>query len=206
MIIKPAIQWLNTDSDAELINDITVVILGVGGNTAIYDKPSPDIPTIQTALNNFSGSVAATADGGPSATTKKNQDRLIVTGLVRQLASYVQVACKGNMTNLLLSGFPAQKPNRAPIGVLPAPGNPTLVLGSRSGELDAGVNPVFGASIYNWKLTSSAAGEAVRTGQSTASYYTFTGLTPGVTYTMTCNVVGAAGPGDWSDVATQMVV
>ena len=71
MIIKPAIQWLNTDSDAELINDITVVILGVGGNPAIYDKPSPDIPTIQTALNNFSGSVAATADGGPSATTKK---------------------------------------------------------------------------------------------------------------------------------------
>jgi hypothetical protein len=27
-----------------------------------------------------------------------------------------------------------------------------LALGTRSGELDASVNPVFGASTYNWKL------------------------------------------------------
>lgn len=206
MVIKPSIQFLNTDTDSELINDITVVILGVGGNPAIYDKPNPALPDVQKGLDNFSAGVAATADGGPSATARKNQLRLILVGLVRQLASYVGVACKGDMTNLLLSGFPVQKPSRAPIGVLPAPGNPTLALGSRSGELDAAVNPVFGASIYNWKLTSSAAGEAPRTAQTTASYFTFTGLTPGVTYSVTANVVGAAGPSDWSDKATQMAV
>jgi hypothetical protein len=81
-----------------------------------------------------------------------------------------------------------------------------LALGSRSGELDASVNPVFGASIYNWKLTSSVAGAPVLTAQTTASYVTFTGLTPGVTRTVTCNVVGAAGPSDWSQSASQMAV
>jgi len=205
-IVKPSITFLNKDSDTELINDITVVILGVGQNTAIYTKPLPDIPTIQSALDNFSAGVAAKSDGGPSATSKKNNLRLIVTGLVRQLASYVTVACGGDMTKLLLSGFPPQKPERSPIGVLPAPGNPTLTLGSLSGQLDAAVNPVFGASIYNWKLTSNAPGAPVLTGQSTASYYSFTGLTPGVTYSLTANAVGAAGPGNWSQIATQMAV
>jgi hypothetical protein len=206
MIVKPSIQWLNTDTDAELINDITVIILALGNNVAIYAKPLPDLPTVQTALNNFSAGVAATADGGPSATSKKNNLRLILVGLVRQLAGYVQVACGGDMTNLLLSGFPAQKPTRSPIGVLPAPGNPVLALGSRSGELDASVNPVFGASIYNWKLTSNAPGAAVATTQTTASYCTFAGLTPGVVYSVEANAVGAAGPGDWSQGATQMAV
>jgi hypothetical protein len=206
MIIKPAISWLNTDSDSELINDITVVILGVGGNPAIYSKPTPDIPSIQLALNNFSTGVAATADGGPSVTSKKNNLRLIVTGMERQLAGYVQTACGGDMTNLLLSGFPVQKPTRAPIGVLAAPSNPVLALGTRSGELDASVNPVFGASTYNWKLTSSVAGAPVLTEQTTASYVTFASLTPGATFTMTCYVVGAAGPSDWSKAVSQMAV
>jgi hypothetical protein len=205
-IVKPSIQWLNKDTDSQLINDISVVIMGVGQNAAIYPKPLPDIPTIQTALDNFSDAVAAASDGGKAATSKKNNMRLIATGLVRQLASYVQVACGGDMTNLLLSGFPPQKPSRAPIGVLPAPGNPTLVLGSRTGELDAAVNPVFGASIYNWKLTSNAPGAVVATQQTTASHCTFTGLTPGVMYSATANAVGAAGPGDWSQTASQMAV
>jgi hypothetical protein len=110
------------------------------------------------------------------------------------------------MTNLLLSGFPAQKPTRSPIGDLPVPSNPVLTLGNHSGELDASVNPVFGASTYNWTLTSSVPGEAAQTQQTTASYVTFTGLTPGATYTMTCYVVGAAGPSDPSKAASQMAI
>ena len=206
MIIKPSIQWLNTDSDAELVNDVSVIILGVGGNPAIYATPTPPMAAVEPALADFESALAATADGGPSATAKKNQMRLILVGVIRQLASYVQVACKGNMTNLLLSGFPVQKSKRAPIGVLPAPGNPTLVLGSRSGELDAAVDAVFGASIYNWKLINTATGATVQTAQTTASYCTFADLIPGVIYAVTANAVGAAGPGDWSDSASQMAV
>jgi hypothetical protein len=206
MAIKPSINWLNTDTDAELNNDITVVIMGLTENVAIYPKPTPDLPTIQVSLATFTVAVANAADGGPSATSKKNNQRLILVGQMRQLASYVQTACGGDMTKLLLSGFPVQKPTRTPIGVLPAPSHPTLTLGNRNGELDGSVNPVFGASIYNWKLTSSVPGATVITEQTTASSYTFTGLTPGVTYTVTANAVGAAGPSNWSQTATQMAV
>ncbi len=49
-------------------------------------------------------------------------------------------------------------------------------------------------------------GAVVLTLQTTASYGTFANLTPGLIYTVTVNVVGAAGPSDWSQVASQMAV
>jgi hypothetical protein len=206
MIVKPSISWITTDSDAMLINDTKVILKAMGDNVAIYATPLPTLPTVNTALTNFENGVAVAADGRPSDTVAKNNLRLILAALLRLLASYVQVACQGDMQKLLLSGFPVQKPTRSPIGVLPAPSNPTLVLGSRSGELDGGCNPVFGASTYNWKLTPNTPGGAVITAQSTASYYTFTGLAPGVTYAVSVYVMGTSGPSDWSQVASQMVV
>jgi hypothetical protein len=126
---------------------------------------------------------------------------------MRQLASYVQVACKGDLAVLLSSGFPIQKPQRSPIGVLPAPAGLTVTLGNRSGELDASAAPVPGAAIYNWRVTTAAAPNVVvQTAQTTAASNTFEGLTPGVVYNVQVNAVGSAGPSDWSDPVPQMVV
>jgi len=111
------------------------------------------------------------------------------------------------MTNLLLSGFPTQKPKRQPIGVLPAPASLVVNLGARSGELTASANPVFGASVYNWQLKAANAPTVVlQTAQTTGASKTFTGLTPGVVYTAEVNATGTAGPSDWSDAISQMVV
>jgi hypothetical protein len=205
-IVKPAIMWLTTDSDALLINDTSVVVVGLTNNTAIYPAPLPTVADIQTALDNFSAGVAAAADGGRALTAKKNNLRLILVGMMRQQASYVAVACQGSMENLLLSGFPIQKPTRAPIGILPAPQSLTVVHGGLSGSLDASVSPVFGASTYNWTCTAATAGATPLTGQSTAASFTFSGLTPGVSYTIAANAVGAAGPSNWSNPASLIAV
>lgn len=206
MIIKPSITWLTTDSDALLINDVGVVLAGLANNPTIYTTPAPALPEVQTALDNFVAGVTAAADGGRSAISARNNLRLILVGLMRQLASYVQVACKGDMTNLLLSGFPVQKPVRQPVGVLPAPANVTIKLGERSGMLLAKASPVFGASIYNWRLTNATTGAVIQTGQTPSARTVFDGLTPGVTYTATVNTVGAAGPSDWSNPVSQMAI
>jgi hypothetical protein len=205
-IVKPAIGWLATSGDPLLFNNISVILLAMAANVAIYKTPTPPLADVQTALDNFSAGVAAAADGGPSATSKKNNLRLILIGLMRQLANYVASACNGDMTNLLLSGFPTQKPVRQPIGVLPAPVNVILAQGDRSGELVAKANPVFGASLYTWTLTPSTPNGAVVTVQTTAARNTFTSLTPGVTYTVAVNAIGTAGPSDWSNPASLMVI
>jgi len=46
----------------------------------------------------------------------------------------------------------------------------------------------------------------VTTAQTTPASNTFDGLTPGVVYNIEANVVGSAGPSDWSDPVPQMVV
>ena len=205
-IVKPSISWLTSDSSALLINDTSVVLVAVAANVDIYKSPTPPLADVQTALDNFTDGVAAAADGGKSAIAKRNNLRLILVGLMRQLANYVASACNGDMTNLLLSGFPTQKPTRQPVGVLPPPSNVTLTQGDRSGEVVAKASPVFGASLYTWTLTPATPGAAVQTAQTTAARDTFTGLTPGATYSITVNAIGTAGASDWSNPASLMVV
>ena len=206
MIVKPSITFLTADSDALLVTDTGSILTGMTGN-ANYPTPSPTLALVTTALDDFTTALADAADGGMTLTAIKNDKRAALVVLLRELASYVQVACKGDLTILLSSNFPIQKPQRNPIGVLPAPANITVSLGALSGELDAAMPPVFGAAIYNWRVTTAAQpGTVLQTAQTTSASNTFTGLTPGVTYNIEANAVGAAGPSDWSDPVSQMAV
>jgi hypothetical protein len=206
MIIKPSIQFLNFASDAVLITTIGGILTGMTGNLH-YPTTSPALPLVQTALDEFTTSVADAVNGGLVFTATKNAKRAALVALLRQLASYVQVACKGDMTVLLTSGFPIQKPQRSPVGVLPAPGNLTVTLGARSGELNASAAPITGAAIFNWRLTTAAAPSViVQSAQTTAASNIFDNLTPGVVYNVQANAVGSAGPSDWSDSVSHMVM
>jgi hypothetical protein len=140
-------------------------------------------------------------------TAIKNDKRAALVALMRQLASYVQVKCNGDMAVLLSSGFPIQKPQRSPVGVLAPPSNLTVTFGPRSGELRATAAPVAGAAIYNWQLSTAAAPTVViQSAQTTAANNMFTGLTPGVVYNAEVNVVGSAGPSDWAGPVPQIAV
>ncbi len=202
MIVKPLISWLTTDSDALLANDTGVVLKAMADNVSIYEKPAPELPVIQTALDNFSAGVVASRDGGPSARVIKNNLRLVLVNLMRQLASYVSVACKGDMANLILSGFPPHKPVSQPIGPLATPKGLTVKHGAHRSEIDAKVNPVFGAAIYNWRCTPATPGAAPIVEQDTASRHTFASLTAGVNYTIEVSASGTAGQSDWSSPAS----
>ncbi len=206
MIVKPSISFLTSDSDALLITDTGSIINDLTGN-ASYPTPAPTLTVVQTALDAFIAAVADAANGGVALTAIKNDKRDALVILVRELASYVQVTCKGDLTVLLTSGFPIQKPQRNPIGVLPAPAGLVVSLGSRTGELNASAPPVFGAAIYNWRVTTTAQPSVVvQTAQTTAASNVFDNLTPGVVYNIQANAVGSAGPSNWSDPVPQMVV
>jgi hypothetical protein len=205
MIVKPTVSFLNRQPDATLFVSVNTILLSMTGN-ADYPAPSPSLPVVQTALDEFNSAVTDAADGGKSLTARKNSKRKALVLLVRALACYVQAACNGDYTILLSSGFPTHKP-RSPIGVLPAPAMLKLSLGFLSGELDGSVAPVFGALMYNWRLTTAAQPDVVvQAKQTSAANVTFSGLTPGVIYKLQANALGTAGPGPWAGPIPQMVV
>jgi len=206
MIVKAAIGFLSKDSDEKLAKDVQSAITGMTDN-ANFPKPTPGLADVTAALIAFTVALADAVNGGKEMTSIKNANRAELVSLMRQLASYVTETSNGDMTKLLSSGFPYQKPNRVSVGTLPAPGSPLLRQGALSGQLDARVPPIYGAYTFNWRLAlSSAPNTYVQTVQTTGSSVTFEGLTAGQTYAVTANAVGSAGPSDWSDDAELMVV
>jgi hypothetical protein len=206
MIVKPSVSFLKNYSDAVLIATTGGILSGMTDNLH-FPSPTPTLPVLASALNDFSTALANAADGGKALTAAKKAKRTALAVLLRELAAYLQVACKGDLTALLSSGFPRQKPHRQPVGALPAPANISITFGQRTGELSASFSPIVGASVYSWRVTMAAEPEVeVLSDQSTAASNTFTGLTPGVVYRVQANAVGAAGPSDWSVPVSQMVV
>jgi hypothetical protein len=61
------------------------VIANLYGNKW-FPAPPVDQPTLQTALTDFTTSMAASAQGGIHVTANKNKKRHILVGLLRQLA------------------------------------------------------------------------------------------------------------------------
>lgn len=197
MKIKPAIGWLNTDSNEMLVNNVSVVLKAQADNITIYTTPSPPLTEIQLALDNFSTAVHL-MNGGPVDTINRNNLRLVLTNQVRLNAAYVTAACKGSMANLILSGFPPQKPNGQPVGPLPQPQGLTVTHGPQHGQMVVKFNPVFGASIYSYRMTPNTPGAVPVVVQDTAANHLFSNLTAGVNYTFEVSASGTAGQSDWS--------
>ena len=206
MVVKAAIGFLLKDSDDKLVKDVQAAITGMTDN-ANFPKPTPALADVTSALTAFTVALADTVNGGKEMTSIKNANRAQLASLMRQLASYVTETSNGDMTKLLSSGFPYQKPNRVSVGTLPAPGSPLLRQGALSGQLDAKVPPIYGAYTFNWRLAlASAPNTYVQTVQTTAARCTFPDLTPGQTYNVQVNAVGTAGESNWSGVGSRMVI
>jgi hypothetical protein len=206
MIIKTSIGFLKKDSDEKFAIRVPTILEALTGNPS-YPTPTPDLATVQAGLDTFIAKLAAADKGGVLATAEKDDARKALAALVLSLARYVDGACNGDLTVLISSGFPIQKPVRTPVGDLAAPTILVFTQGVHSGSLKAAVAPVNGGATYNWRLTTAAAPNTVlQTAQTTAASTMFNDLTPGVVYLVTANVVGAAGPSDWSEPASQMAL
>lgn len=198
MNAKPAIGWLNTDSDQLLINDVSVVLQALAANIAIYKIPDPPLADVQLALDNFS-TVVHIVGRSPADNLNKGNLRLVLTNLVRSLSYYVAKTCNGSMVNLVLSGFPPQKGKGQPVGKPAQPQGLVVKHGANLGELATRVNPVFGAAIYTYRLLANTPGALPVLVQDTATTHTFPGLIAGVKYTIDVCATGTGGTtSDWS--------
>jgi hypothetical protein len=205
MIVKPSISFLTGDSDSVLVTDVTTIVTSLTSNPN-YATPAPALPLITTANSAFAAAIAAAADGGKQATSDKNAKRASLVSLMRQLANYVQGACLEDMTKLLSSGFPVQKPDRTPASIPVTPVTPKVAQGL-TGQAIMATKPVDFTYIYNWRVAlASKPDDFVQHSQSTAARTQAEGLTPGEIYVFQCNAVGTAGTSDWSNAGSLMVI
>ena len=121
-------------------------------NNPAFPTPPVDLTNFKSAIDSFSASVAAALDGGKSVTALKNKRRGDVILMLRQLASYVEVACKGDMAAFTSSGF-------APVSSVRAADRPTdtpeiTVDQSSRGQLVVTIKRVPKARLY--ELRSAA--------------------------------------------------
>jgi hypothetical protein len=131
-------------SDSELDNFAQSVIDSMTGNAA-YPTPPVTLADVQTAKDDFVTRTAAAQVGGPPDTALKRNSRQTLEGMLRRLASYVQMMCAEDMAVLLRSGFQAQSTNttRAPL-TQPL----SLVLKhASSGQLVGRVDPVKNTNV-----------------------------------------------------------
>ena len=191
--------------DTDLDNFAHGVVDGMTGN-ATYPTPPVTLANLQTATHDFTAKIAAAQTGGPAETAAKNNARQTLIGMLRSLASYVQIACNGDAALLLSSGFKMQSTNRAQ-SPLDQPQNLSIKNGS-SGQLVAAISPVRNANMYEGRIKLVDTNDwlpSVFTGDS--QHIIFNGLTRGKDYTVQVRALGGStGQSDWSDPSSHMAM
>ena len=118
-------------------------------------------------------------------------------------ANNCEAVTPNDLAALQSTGFPLRSTG-TPIGELPAPGNLRATAGENEGEVKLRCDSVTGASSYEWQChlhEGNPPWNALK--MSTTVKITATGLTPGVVYAFRVRAIGSAGPGTWSDEATE---
>ena len=196
----------DTDHDLEVLTG--AVVTGLDGNKAYTTLPV-DLPTVKTALADFTASVAAAAQGGRQATSAKNKKRHALIALLRQLALYVQANCNDDMATLLSSGFLAANTSRAQ-QPLPKPVISSIKQGN-SGQLIIKVKAIRNARSYDIRYapvgtTTPPASWPMQQGLTDSRSMPVSGLTVGTTYTFQVRALGSTGYTDFSDAVNHICV
>jgi fibronectin type III domain protein len=189
--------------DSDLDEFTGAVIAGLTGNAA-FPTPAVSIADLTAAQTAFEDAMTAMSQGGTQATAAKNNARQTLVGLLRQEATYVQLAGKNDLPTLLSSGFQVNDTNTAQ-----SPLDKPSIIGLDNGmttQLIARVQGVDNARSYEAQVKNGG-------GWTPAGVFTqtrrmvLTGLTPGQIYSVQVRAVGGStGYSDWSDPISHMAM
>ncbi|HTD28483.1 MAG TPA: fibronectin type III domain-containing protein [Xanthomonadaceae bacterium] len=193
-----AISFLNQDTDVQLVNASSTIVGSMTGN-AFYPSPLPTLVQIATAHDAFAAAVNA-LDRSKTATVRRDQTRLALVQLLRELSLYVQQASGGDPAKLLSSGFPMQRKRGAPPSELQPAKSLRVRQSAVSGRLLARCTAVVGAKSYQWRIATALAPATWTTSDTvTVARFTFDNLVPGTQYLVQVRAFAASGPSNWSD-------
>lgn len=201
-LLKRALTRLNA---AQLIERARAHVAALTGN-ALFPDPRPTLASIEDAI---AALVIADAvvlnNGGRKDYLARDQRMRELHNLLVLLAAYVQVQSSGDPEAILSTGFPLRK-RPEPAGPLPAPSDLRAEASALSGVIKLRWARVRHHQFYEVQYRSSdpqRSGDWEPLTQLSRNSCSATGLQGGVAYSFRVRAVGAAGPGPWSDVATE---
>jgi len=207
IIVKTGFQNL---ADSEAIALTGAVIKGVYVEKAIATPPMGQ-QTLQTALDDLNGAIAAQAQlgGGTAATVTKKKKREVLNGLLRKLAHYVQANCNDDLQLVTNCGFQAK--SAAVHSTMPLDkAQIQSVDNGHTTQLVVTAKKVPHAKMYQVQIAAVGANNTVAAFQPAGIFaksrsMTLTGLTPGTIYAVQVRVWGGSvGFGDWYDAVSHM--
>ncbi|HTA66130.1 MAG TPA: fibronectin type III domain-containing protein [Xanthomonadaceae bacterium] len=199
---KVATSFVLTFKDDDLSAAIALILTGMTAN-AVYPNPVPTLATLAAKGSAFAVAVQAN-DGGTKAVARRDQARVDVVEVLRQLAPYVQHASAGDRVALLSSGFPLQR-QRGGASELPiaAPTGLQIRRGKVSGQAAVRCARVATARVYEWRFAPAATPTAWTLSDTTsAASRVLDGLVPATIYVVQVRAHGRIGASDWSESVT----
>jgi len=189
--------------DSDLDEFASGVFAEMTANAVIFTGPPAALAALGPAQVNFHNAILALG-GGKDTTADKEAKRAIVIGYLRQLAAYVQAIPGLTLENALKSGFDVVELGHSASVTLDTP----AILGIsnlNSGQLGAKIQGVAGATGYEFRLVPAAGGAAISQVFSSTRNLVLTGLTPGVTYSISVRARGGNNQASaWSEPVTHM--
>lgn len=190
------------------LSDTNVVSFALNIADNLYSQahfPSPPVSHAELMAETkiFSDRIAATVQGGTSATAKKNEQRAKLSMMLKRLAYYVDVQSDNNLAVLLSSGFSAVNTNRTS-EQLPTPSILKIKNGIAGQSLTT-VSSSPNSRLYELQTAlvdeSGALGEWVSAGSSTTSRnIPVNGMICARMYAYRARAMGGlTGHSDWSD-------
>ncbi len=103
-------------------------------NNPYYLTPTPDMPTLLSVLDGYVASLATAQTRERTSIIVKNQNRAILTAVLKSLATYIMYTSQGRINELSTTGYDMAK-TRSKSPPIDRPLAPSLVDGENSGEL-----------------------------------------------------------------------
>ena len=176
-------------SDPKLYLKSTVIYNSMNLNPS-FPTPEPDMPSLNTAITDFSQALVSAQSRDSNAVLVKNQKRASLIMLMESLAQYVTFTAKNDVVALGSTGFDLAK---APEPVtISAPQNVTLADGLNAGELVIKGDAVKGAKYLAQITSAPLTAESLWVSYpSTSRTYTFNGLEKSRNYVCRLGAVGS---------------
>lgn len=144
-------------NDAHLMAKSGLVIVSMTDNSHFplpWPAPAPSLTNLNTAQEAYCAAVYACATRDTLKIEQRNAAREVLTGMLRQLASYLEFVAHGDVAALASTGFDLRRDLvRNGVGPLPAPEGFRLRHGASSGSVDVRFGKLLGAASYEVQIT-----------------------------------------------------